>query len=146
MSYKEYLQEFEDQSYVNTSNLTPSTDDFMYPNAKAMEIYSQGKRFQIEDNLIYYEIVKIVRDIVDRHFYSQQVQFYIQIANKAVIFKFVIDKVDAKYSYFVETLYMFITTQIYRRYGTYFTVTREDELLGDNKIVLKVKVEKTKEE
>jgi hypothetical protein len=41
---------------------------------------------------------------------------------------------------------MFISTQIYRRYGTFFIVTREDEQLEDNKIALKVKVKKTEEE
>ena len=146
MSYKKYLCEFEEKSYTNYSDQTPSTDEFMYSNTKALELYGQGKRFTIEDNLLFYEVIKIVRDVVDRHFYSQQLQFYIQIADKVVQFTFIIDKVDAKYSYFVETLFMFITTQIYRKYGTFFTITREDEILGDNKISLKVKVKKNKEE
>jgi len=143
MSYRKYIREFEEKIY---SDLNPSTDEFMYSNAKALELYGQGKRFKIEDNLLFYEIVKIVRDVVDRHFYSQEVQFHIQIANKEVQFTFIINKVDAKYSYFVETLFMFINNQIYRRYGTFFKVTREDEQLGDNKIALKVKVKKTEEE
>ncbi|MEM4261312.1 MAG: hypothetical protein QXG00_08765 [Candidatus Woesearchaeota archaeon] len=143
MSYTSYLREFEERVY---SDLTPSTDDIMYANARAMDIYGQGKRFQIEDNLIYYEIVKIIREIVDKHFYQHPVHFYIQVANKEAIFTFIIEKIDAKYSYFVETLYMYVTTQIYRKFGDYFNVIREDEVEDNDSVIMRIIVRKAKKE
>jgi hypothetical protein len=142
-SYGDYINNFSKD--IANSDLTPSSDEYMYSNAKAMEIYGQGKRFQIEDNTLNYEVVKIVKDIVDRHFYHVQLQFYVQVANKGVVFTFVMDKSDAQYSYFMETLYMFITSQIYKTYGSYFLVSREDEQLENNLISLKIKVKKDEE-
>lgn len=152
MSYstKKYLREFEekiDTAYKKTdSDLNSSTDEIMYSNARALEIYGRGKRFDIEDNIILYEVVKIVREIVDKHFYQPEVRFFIQVADRQAEFTFIVDKTDAKYSYFIETLFMFISGEIYRTYGDYFILEREDELLEDNKVKLKITVKKNEEE
>ena len=143
MSYRQYLKEFEETSF---SDPTVSTDDYMYSNAKAMEIYGQGKRFTIEDNLMFYEVVKIVKDVIDRHYYQNQTQLYIQIKDKELVFSFLIDKTENRYTFFIETLYMFVTTQIYRQFGNYFEISREDGVTEDNKVVLKIFVKKTEEQ
>lgn len=143
MHYKTYLREHEETQLHDDP--IHSTDEYMYSNARALDLYGQGKRFEIEDNLIYYEIVKVVRDLVDKHFYQHPVQFYIQVANKEVVFTFVIGRVDAKYSYFIETLYMFITTQIYRQFGSFFKVSREDEVIDNDRVVLRIKVKKSED-
>ena len=146
MSYKKYLLEYEEKTATVHSDQLKSTDDVMYSNARALELYGQGKRFNIEDNVTLYEIVKIVREIVDKHFYYIPVQFYIQIADREAHFTFIIDKVDIKFSYFVETLFMFITTQIYRIYGNYFVVERTQENKENNKVEMTVIVKKSETE
>jgi len=142
MHYKKYLQEFEEKSY---SDVLKSTDDIMYSNARAMEIYGRGKRFDIADNLILYEVVKIVRDTIDKHFYQNSVKFSIQIADREAHFTFIVGKEDAKYSYFLETLFMYITNEIYRTYGNYFNIDREEKSAGKNKVKLKIIVKKNEE-
>ena len=134
---KNYLAEFEEK---HLSDKLGSTDEFMYSNARALDIYGQGKRFKIEDNQLFYEVVKIVKEIIDRHYYNQQVTLSVDIANKAVLFTFIVDSKDIKHSYFIETLYMFINIQLSRQYGGYFKILRDD-YQADGKSVLKIKVE-----
>lgn len=143
MYYKEYFREFEEKIY---NDLIPSTDNIMYSNARAMEIYGQGKRFKIEDNLLFYEVIKVVRDVIDKHFYQNSIRFYTEIANKEVTFTFVMDMMDIKYSYFLETLYMFITSQLFKKFGDYFEISREDEIRENNEAILKINVKMRREE
>ena len=143
MSYKQYLIEHETRLY---SDPIQSTDEYMYTNARALELYGHGKRFQIEDNSLLYEVIKIFKDVIDRHFYQNQIRTSIQIADKSVIFTLLIAKDDVKFSYFVETIYMFIATQIFKQFGKYFEISREDDVSEDNNVILKIKVTKVADE
>jgi hypothetical protein len=68
-----------------------STDDIVYPSAPIVDIYADGSAFSIHDNQKLYEIIKVVKNIIDRQFFNQgkrtlSFAFNINVLNKLVEF------------------------------------------------------------
>jgi hypothetical protein len=141
MTYKSYLKEYEEYRQNIMSDTPKSTDTFMYSNAKAIDIYAHGKSFKIQDNLKLYEVVKIVRDSIDRHYYQCQIGMRIDVGNKKAVFHFFFNKKDREYYYISGTLNQFISTQLFKVYGNYFKVTSEEKNLENSDVELEVTVE-----
>ena len=85
-----------DLSYNDTNkavggDIAKSTLDLMQNKTPIVNLYGDGKGFSISDNAKLYEIVKIVKNIVDLNFYNQNVttmsfQFSIDVKQSAVVF------------------------------------------------------------
>jgi hypothetical protein len=77
-------------------NKPKSIDDIMKVTAPVLDLYGNQKDFKISDNTVLYEIVKVVKDIIDTKFYSRGDQslnfsFAIDVRNRCVIFKMTFD-------------------------------------------------------
>lgn len=57
---------FTKNNYVETD-----VSEVMYPNAGLIDIYADGKAFKISDNTKLYEVIKVVKDIIDFQFYNK---------------------------------------------------------------------------
>ena len=96
MADKEEMGLSSDLSYNDTNkavggDIAKSTLDLMQNKTPIVNLYGDGKGFSISDNAKLYEIVKIVKNIVDLNFYNQNVttmsfQFSIDVKQSAVVF------------------------------------------------------------
>jgi len=67
------------------------TSEIMYPNAGLVDLYADEKGFKINDNSKLYEVVKVVKDIIDFNFYVKGMstisfQFGINVNTNSAVF------------------------------------------------------------
>lgn len=105
--YEEYLVSLfeysEEISVVDTETSAVSADDEPsneLPKAEdvakkygikspVMGIYSRGDRFEIHDNQDLYQIVKMVKDFTDKHFYAQNFKYLTEVSYRTLTIKII---------------------------------------------------------
>jgi len=84
--------------------------------APIFNIYGAGKQFRIRDNSILFEIVKMVKDVLDKHFYRDQIIYDIDIKYDVLEMKFVMSRGEYKAEAFVEGIADWIRNKMFKKY------------------------------
>lgn len=82
MCYKKYLKEI-----VDLSDPIPSDQDKIDSNSKILNIYKNGKSFSIYDNSNILNVIKLVKDFVDRNRNIFGMSYQIDMEGKEVRFQ-----------------------------------------------------------
>jgi len=92
---KQYLQEKEmefydqpqvDQKLPDNSDKPHNADDFMYSNSDMQSFYARGNGFVVNDHQPFYEVIKAIKDLTDRHFFLRDMTWKVNfLSNKATV-------------------------------------------------------------
>lgn len=110
-----------------------------------MGIYSRGEKFEIHDNQDLYEIVKMVKDFTDKHFYAQNFKYLTEVSYRTLIIRIIqnpkkLGQGDIM-DYHVSSVIQFITSNIERLFpGKYNLASSKKTLpngLQETTVVIK---------
>lgn len=119
-------------------------DEFLKPNAETLEIYAKGKGFDLTDNQDLYEVVKLVKDMTDKHLYMKDMTWKVDIKNRKAIFTFRLgeDEELDQNDFFLQGVEKYIISEMWRKYGPLYDVNAEFLKDAKGRDVMKLAVEK----
>jgi hypothetical protein len=106
-----------------TSDEVMNADGYMYSNSDSMSYYSRGNGFEIEDNIDFYEVVKIVKDLTDKHIFLKNLVWKVDIGGGEALFTFELDGEDSSeevHDFFYESMNQFLVSNILLKFGDFF--------------------------
>jgi len=122
-----------------------NADEFMYSNSEPQNYYSRGKGFDLTDNSELYEIIKLVKDLTDRHFYIKNMTWKVNIAHREAEFVFKLRDGDDSNEFFLNGVREFISSEVVRVFGQRYSI--DTSYLNDSgHDVMKVVVGMSKEQ
>jgi len=129
--YKKYLMETTDieelkkiQKKVNNMSDDPQKTD-LSPTAEFLKAYSKGEdEAVLLDNQILYEIIKIVKDIMDKHLYIREISYLAKLSQNKVEFDIIYEVYENLADYYVDGMVDFIEAIIEQRYPNSFEFDR----------------------
>lgn len=99
-------------------------NEFLKPNAEIQAIYAKGQGFDLEDNLEYYEAVKLVKDMTDKNLYMRNMTWKVDIAHREAKFTFTLGDNDIEDvdEFFMNGIQQHITQNLYQKFGPIFKI------------------------
>jgi hypothetical protein len=138
--------------YINVKEIPDNSDsvldasEFM-PNSKMQDIYTHGKGFDVTDNQDFYEVVKLVKDMMDKHLFQRDLTWRVDIAHRKAKFTFKLAEQMSKEAddFFLQGVQQYVMQQMTRKFGPLYTI--DTEFLKDNgKIIMEMTVQKKESE
>jgi hypothetical protein len=117
--------EIEVEKIPDNSDPILNADEFMNSNSKLMSLYADGKGFNLTDNLDLYEVIKLVKDLTDKHFYFKDLVWKADIANRKVVITFKLGNGKEENDFFLQGVKQYILTQIFKKFGSVYTIDTE---------------------
>jgi len=102
-------------------------DEFMYSNSDPLSYYSRGNGINLADNSDLYEVIKLVKDVTDKHLYMRDMTWKVNIANRSANFIFRLgdeDDTDTN-GFFLQGVQQYIVSELWKRYGPFYDVNAE---------------------
>ena len=108
-------------------------------------MYSDGKHLNISDNQDLFEIVKIIKDFTDKHFYAQNFKYLTEVSYRTLTIKIIqnpntLGQGDIM-DYHVSSVIQFIISNIERIYPGKYSLTSSKKTLSngleETKVVIK---------
>jgi len=111
-----------------------NADEFLYSNTDIMSYYGRGNSFKIKDVQDFYEVIKFVKDLTDKHLFVKNVVWNANIVNNSLIIKFSINKDNSNdvNNFFLNSINRYIVVQIEKRFPKKYKVTSKMKDRNDN--------------
>jgi hypothetical protein len=132
MSILDYLRNKDEFDNINVkkepdlSSPIGNAEDFIKSNSDVLNIYSKGKDFDLTDNQNLYEVVKLMKDILDKHLFVRDIVYKFDIKNRKLTVNIELREgyEDGNY-YFLDGFYQYIVSQINLKFGSNFFKIRK---------------------
>jgi formyltetrahydrofolate synthetase len=134
--YSKFLEEtigIDNTKVVNTVDpVNQLPDPFTGVNAPILNLYATGDSFKINDNSKLYEIIKLFKDLTDKHQYLQSLTYAIDVNNKLVKFTVVTDNDHIISKAMLDGILNMLATSIAMKFGDTFDFNYEvRDIMGD---------------
>jgi hypothetical protein len=111
-----------------------------------LNVYGSGERFDISDNEDLFQMVKMIKDMIDKHFYSSNFKYSYKVDYQTLVFEVESQKNSQEVSMvnhlIVDDLVNMVETGISRRYQNLFKISRETCDIGEGKEIIKIIIKK----
>ena len=97
-----------------------SDDPFLRDGAPILNLYDNGDGFRINDNSKLYEVIKLFKDMTDKHLFFQNVSYAIDVNKKCIVFDIVTDNDHVMTVDILHTFVDNLKAQIEKRFGKSF--------------------------
>jgi hypothetical protein len=147
MSVNDYLVRDNIKDIVPQKNVDArKTDDFMYSNSEPISYYARGNGVDLTSNSDLYEIIKVVKDLTDKHFFVRDLVWKVDVKRRRAIFTFKLGNGDEEDQYFLDGVKTYILTNVGYKMGPNYS--SESELLKneEGQLVLKLTIMKDQKE
>lgn len=133
--YKKYLMETfgvddnsRQQQVRNMSDDPEETD--LSPTAEFLKSYSTASDEAIElDNQVLYEIIKVVKDVMDKHFYVREISYLAKMSQNKVEFDITYEIFNNLADYYVDGMVDFIESVIEQKFPNSFEFDRRKKFV-----------------
>lgn len=146
---EEYFFPKTEESIPDKSDYTLNADEFMYSKSDHQSYYSKGNGSEFNDNQEFYEVIKIVKDMTDKHLYNRDLSWKVNVGKGKAEFIFTVgEDVDSKESndFFMKGIEQHLLLNIFKKFGTIFKVESGFFKDDDGKDILKIIVIRDKDE
>lgn len=142
-------QNYNIEEYHNTCNLdiiseqSPihNADEYLYSNSELMSHYGNAKDVNINDNSRLDEVVKLIKDIFDKHFYVQNVTWKVDVKNRRVKLSFYVQNSDdGSDAFFLEGLVQHVLTSVARKFADTMELESKEVITIDDKLKLQITI------
>lgn len=111
-----------------------------------VDIYGNGEEFNIVDNQDLYEMVKIIKDYIDKHFYASNFKYNYAVDYNKLIFQVENEKKNQQSSMFhyliADDMVNMIQNRIQRQYNRMYSVSKEVYDLDEDNEIIKIIISK----
>lgn len=141
-------EEINVEKIPNNSDPTLNSDEFLYSNSDSMSFYARGNGFNITDNLDLYEIIKLVKDLTDKHLYFRDMSWNVDVVRRKAIFNFILGKevTDESDEFFLKGVQQYVTTQMIKKFGNLYMIDAKFLNNNEGQKTMKLTIERDKNE
>jgi len=125
-----------------------NADEFLYSNADAQSFYARGNGFNITDNQDLYEVIKLIKDMTDRHLYMRELSWKVDVKNRRAhfIFRLGNEENDITEDFFLQGINQYVISELWKKYGPLYDVDVKFDKDGSGQNVMEMTVAKNKDE
>jgi len=145
----EYLTEKEMEFYDNpkvvqkvpdASDPIHGAEDHMYSNSDMQSFYSRGNGFVTDNHSEYYEAIKAIKDLTDKHLFLRNMTWRVDLLEKEIIFTFVVTKMDSEDTndFFLQGIQQHLILNLIRRLGDIYDIDSKISVDEENHKILKL--------
>lgn len=127
---KDFYKDQESQTSVELPDGDKTIDDLRKSSAPVLKLYSNDEEYSIDDNATLYEIVKLFKDITDKHFYIQNFAYDIDVRNKAVTFRMIAESDDTTEEQLLDAVGGMINQSVKEKFGNAFDIEMDMVKIG----------------
>lgn len=151
-----YLQEKEMEFYNNpkvvqkvpdNSDPIHGAEDHMYSNSDMQSFYSRGNGFVTDNHLEYYEVIKTVKDLTDKHLFLRNMTWKVDLSKgNRIFFTFVVDNIESEEAldFFLYGVQQHLILNIIKKMGEIYDIDSEITTNDKNQKILKLILIKNK--
>jgi len=140
-------QEYDFQGQVDMSAELGNADEYLYSNSEPMTYYANGNGFELTDNDQLYEIIKLVHELTDKHFFVRDLTWKANIKHRYVEFIFKLGEGDDEADkFFLDGVHAYLNSEILKNFGPLYNVYKEPFVDSVGKNSAKITVKKKSEE
>jgi len=141
-------EEIDVEEIPNNSDPTLNSDEFLYSNSDSMSFYARGNGFDIADNQDLYEIIKLVKDLTDKHLYFRDMFWKVDVARRKAVFNFILGKevTDESDEFFLKGVQQYVTTQMIKKFGNLYMIDAKFLNNSEGQKIMKLTIERDKNE
>lgn len=116
----------------DNSDQVLNADEFMKSNTELQTYYANGSGIDFVDDQGLYEVVKLVKDLTDKHLFIRNVVWKVDIAHRMAVFTFKLGDKDSKSSddFFLAGVERYLISELWKKYGPLYKI--EAEFLKDD--------------
>jgi hypothetical protein len=120
------------QKVADNSDPIHGVEDHMYSNSDIQSFYSRGNGFITDNHSDYYEAIKAVKDLTDKHLFLRDMTWKVDISNgNKIVFTFIVTKIDSDETtdFFLDGVQQHLTLNLIRKLGEIYDF--DSKILSD---------------
>jgi len=128
------------QKVPDTSDKPHGAEDYTYSNSDIQSFYSRGNGFVTDDHAEYYEAVKAIKDLTDKHLFLRNMVWKVNNDGRNIIFSFVVTNLesDEETNFFLKGVQQHLVLNLTKRLGNIYDVNSEFIKDKENHHILKL--------
>ena len=122
-------------------------EEFLKPNSEIQKAYAKGTGFDLTSNSDLYEVVKLVKDMTDKHLYMRDMTWNVDIAHRKAKFTFRLnDEMSSEADdFFLQGVQQYVMKEMIQKFGPLYKL--DTRFLRDTSgRIMEMTVEKEKDE
>jgi hypothetical protein len=127
-----------EEEIPNNSDPILNADEFMYSNSEIHDYYSKGSGFRVNDSQDFLEVIKLIKDLTDKHLFLKNMTWKADVKSKKLIVSFSVseeensDEVD---NFFFNSIQQNLVANLLRKFDSLFKIDTEFINLDRRKIM-----------
>ena len=128
------------QKVSDTSDKPHGAEDYTYSNSDMQSFYSRGNGFVTDDNTEYYEAIKAVKDLTDKHLFLRNMTWKVGMKDDKIIFTFTVTNLESEEEtdFFLHGVQQHLVLNLTKRLGNIYDVNSEFIKDKENQHILKL--------
>ena len=121
----------------------------MYSNTDNQTFYARGNGADIPDNQDFYEVVKLVKDMTDRHLYMRDMTWKVDIARRKAVFTFTVGETEEDIEvndFFLQGIQQHLLSSMWKQFGAFYKIDTKFVKDNDGRNIMRLEVKKDKDE
>ena len=156
-TFYQYLEEKAMEFYDNpkviqktpdTSDKPHGAEDYTYSNSDMQSFYSRGNGFVADDNSEFYEAIKAVKDLTDKHLFLRNLTWKVEKSSGKIIFSFTVTNLDSEEStnFFLHGVQQHLSLNLIRKFGSIYDIDTKFMKDEENNMILKLILKRNENE
>jgi len=128
------------QKVSDTSDKPHGAEDYTYSNSDMQSFYSRGNGFVTDDHAEFYEAIKAVKDLTDKHLFLRNMVWKVDSDGKKIIFSFIVKKQDSDEAtdFFLHGVQQHLILNLIKKFGNIYDFDSKFTKDDDENQILKL--------
>lgn len=128
------------QKIPDNSDKPHGAEDYTYSNSDIQSFYSRGNGFVTNDHSEYYEAIKAIKDLTDKHLFLRNMVWKVDNDGRKIIFSFVVKKIDSDEAtdFFLHGVQQHLILNIVKKLGNIYDLDSNFSKDDDDNQILKL--------
>jgi len=112
------------QKVSDTSDKPHGAEDYTYSNSDMQSFYSRGNGFVTDDHAEFYEAIKAVKDLTDKHLFLRNMTWKVGMKDDKIIFTFTVTNLESEEEtdFFLHGVQQHLVLNLIRRLGNIYEI------------------------
>ena len=128
------------QKVTDTSDKTRGAEDYTYSNSDMQSFYSRGNGFVTDDRSEYYEAIKAIKDLTDKHLFLRNMVWKVDNDGRKIVFSFVVTKLesDEATDFFLHGVQQHLILNLTKKLGNIYDMDSKFSKDNEDNKILKI--------
>ena len=142
-------EEIEVEEIPDNSDPILNADEFMYSNTDNQTFYARGNGSDIPDNQDFYEVIKLVKDMTDKHIYVRDMVWKVDIIRRRAIFNFTVGDDEESIEvndFFLQGIQQHLLRNMWKQFGALYKIDTKFVKDNEGRDMMRIEVYKDDED